>query len=131
MLITDPVADMLIRIKNAILAGRSSLIMPHSKLKANIASLLAESKYIESYEVIDKLPQPELKIILKYDGKNSVISGVKQISKPGRRIYTQAGKMPRVMNGYGITVVSTNKGVISGTQAKKLNVGGEVLCHIW
>ncbi len=131
MLITDPVADMIIRIKNAILAKKADLSMPHSKLKANMAKLLVNNNYIKSFKVIEKKPQSELSITLKYLGRDSVVTGVKQISKPGRRVYSEANKMPRVMGGHGIAIISTNKGVITAKQAHKLNVGGEVLCHIW
>lgn len=131
MLITDPVADMIIRIKNVVLAKKADLSMPHSKLKANIAKLLVDNNYIESFKVIEKKPQAELSITLKYLGKDSVVSGVKQISKPGRRVYSEAHKMPKVMGGHGVAIVSTNKGVMTGSQARKLNVGGEVLFQIW
>ncbi len=131
MLITDPVADMLIRIKNAILAGRADLVMPSTKLKVNIAKLLVDNNYLKSYEVVEKQPQSDLKLVLKYQDKTNVISEVKQVSKPGRRIYVPAGKLPRVMNGYGISIVSTSKGLVTDAQARKLNVGGEVLCKIW
>lgn len=131
MLITDPVADMLIRIKNAILAGKASLTMPCTKLKVNIAKLLVDNNYINSYEVVEKTPQSDLKIVLRYQEKTNVITGVKQISKPGRRIYAPADKMPRVMSGYGLSIISSSKGLVTDAQARKLNVGGEVLCQIW
>lgn len=131
MLITDPVADMLIRIKNAILAGRADLVMPSTKLKVNIAKLLVDNNYLKSYEVVEKQPQSDLKLVLKYQDKTNVISEVKQVSKPGRRIYVPAGQLPRVMSGYGISIISTSKGLVTDAQARKLNVGGEVLCKIW
>lgn len=131
MLITDPVADMLIRIKNAILAGKADLVMPSTKLKVNIAKLLVDSNYLNSYEVVEKQPQPELKLVLKYQDKTNVITDLKQVSKPGRRIYASAKKLPKVMNGYGISIISTSKGLVTDAQAKKLNVGGEVICKVW
>ncbi|MGD9129471.1 MAG: 30S ribosomal protein S8 [Candidatus Woesebacteria bacterium] len=131
MLITDPIADMIIRIKNALLAKKSEVTMPHSKIKAKIAEILLEHKYIEDYQVLEKKPQPEIVIKLRYLGKRAAITNVKRLSKPGVRLYSPAKQIPQSLGGYGITIVSTNKGVMTDAEAKKLNAGGELLCQIW
>ncbi len=131
MLITDPIGDMIIRIKNALMARKVETIVPHSKIKKAIAEIMKKHKYIEDFEVIDKKPQKEIKIILKYVKDMPAVTGVKRISKPGRRVYRGSAKIPVTLNGYGVTIVSTNKGVLTDQQARKLNVGGEILCQIW
>ena len=128
---TDPIADMITRIKNAVMAGHKELVLPHSKMKVAIAKLLKENNYIKSFEILKKEPQSDIKIVLRYVGKMSAITGVKRVSKPGRRIYSPVEKIPRTLNGYGMTVVSTNKGVIDDKTARQEKVGGEVLCQIW
>lgn len=128
---TDPIADMIIRIKNAFMAGRSELLLPHSKVKEAIAKLLRDNQYIENYEVVKEEPQNQLKLILRYVGKMSAITGVKRISKPGRRVYAKADQIPQTLSGYGMTVLSTNKGIIDDKTARKTQIGGEVLCQIW
>lgn len=128
---TDPIADMIIRIKNAILASKKSVVIPHSKIKKNIADILLENKYIESYEVTDEKPQPNIVVQLKYVGKTSVITDVKRLSKPGRRLYAPADKIPQTLGGYGITIVTTSKGLMIQKEARKQNLGGELLCQIW
>jgi len=131
MLITDPIGDMLIRIKNALLSGKQEVIMPHSKMKQAIAVKLKENGYISEFKVNNKLPQSEIIIALKYVEEMPAISGIQQISKPGRRLYAGKGEIPTSLNGYGITIVSTNKGVLTNKEAVKLNVGGELICKIW
>lgn len=129
---TDPISDMIIRIKNSVMAGRKDLLVPHSKMKQAIAKLLKEFNYIESFEVIDSADNfKQIKIVLKYVGKTSVINGVKRVSKPGCRIYKSASTIPNTLNGYGLTILSTNKGIMDGKSARKSNIGGEVLCQIW
>lgn len=128
---TDPIADMITRIKNALMAQKREVEIPHSRMKESIAKLLLENKYIESYKVSDTKPQPQILITLKYLGKTAAISDVRRISKPGRRIYATVKQIPRALGGYGITIVSTSKGVMIDTEARKQNVGGEVLCQIW
>lgn len=130
-MITDPIADMIIRIKNALMAGQNEVVMPHSNLRQAVGNLLLENGYIQSIEVEEKKPQSEIKIVPKYIGKTPAISGVRRISKPGRRVYATVKEIPRALGGYGITIVSTSKGVVTDNQARKLNVGGEVLCQIW
>lgn len=129
---TDPIADMIIRIKNSVMAGRKDLFIPHSKMKESVAKILKDFNYVESYEVVTPTDGfRQIKIVLKYVGKTPVISGVKRVSKPGCRIYKTAATIPNTLNGYGLTILSTNKGIMDGKSARKSNVGGEVLCQIW
>jgi len=128
---TDPIADMITRIKNACAAGRKDLVLPHSKVKEDIVKILKNNNYIEDYQVIDKEPQKEMKIVLRYVGKLSAITNVKRVSKPGRRIYVKAGEIPQTLNGYGLTILSSNQGVMDDKTARKAKVGGELLCKIW
>lgn len=128
---TDPIADMIARIKNAVLARHESVVIPHSKMKEAVAKILLESSYIEGYTVTDAKPQPDIVITLKYINKLPAITDIKRSSKPGRRLYTSATKVPRVLNGYGMSILSTSKGVMSNVSARKANVGGELICQIW
>lgn len=137
MTVTDPIADMLARIRNAMMAGYPALEMPSSKLKVAIARILKDEGYIDGYRVVERQEQPlyRLVIYLKYVGdrrdRHPVITGLKRVSKPGRRVYTQAKDIPWVRSGMGVAILSTPKGVLTGQQARRLNVGGEVLCYIW
>ncbi len=128
---TDPIADMIIRIKNSVMAGRSELLVPHSKMKMALAKILKDFNYIEDFKMVEEGVFKQIKITLKYIGKTAAISGVKRISKPGRRIYKGSVMIPRTLNGYGLTIVSTNQGLMDSKSARKNNVGGEVLCQIW
>ena len=128
---TDPIADMIIRIKNSVMAGRKDLLVPHSKMKEALAKILKEFNYVEAYEVASVDNFKQIKITLKYAGKTPVISGVKRVSKPGCRIYKGAKEIPSTLNGYGLTILSTNKGIMDDKSARKNNIGGEVLCQIW
>ncbi|MCD6345247.1 MAG: 30S ribosomal protein S8 [Anaerolineae bacterium] len=132
---TDPIADMLTRIRNAIVARHNKVSMPSSKIKVAIAKILKEEGYIEGYRVTREKPQPTLVIRLKYLGdqkrQRPVITGLKRVSKPGRRMYTPVKTIPWVRSGMGIAVLSTPKGVITGQQARRLNVGGEIICYVW
>ncbi len=127
----DPIADMITRIKNAIMARHDEVVIPHSKMKEAIAVLLKDNGYIESFEVVKKAPQDDITVKLKYIGKTAAITDVRRVSKPGRRVYSPVKEIPKTLGGYGMTVVSTSKGVITDTQARKQNTGGEVLCQIW
>ena len=135
MTMTDPIADMLTRIRNAIMAGHSYVVVPGSKIKVAIAGILKDEGFIENYGVTKDRPQPMIRIWLKYAGdrkdRRSVITGLKRISKPGRRVYTGRKDIPWVLSGMGISVLSTSKGVMTGKKARRLGIGGEVLCHIW
>lgn len=128
---TDPISDLIIRIKNALMAGHEQVVMPSSKVKKAVADILASEGYITSVEVDDKAKHAQLIIKLKYAGKTPTITGVKRLSKPGRRLYSGSSDLPKTLGGYGITIVSTNKGVMTDTNARKQNVGGELLCQIW
>ncbi|MCU4138748.1 MAG: Ribosomal protein S8 [Thermodesulfobacteria bacterium] len=131
-MMTDPIADMLIRIKNALMARHKSVRIPSSKIKLEIARILKEEGYIEDFKYINEKPQPQIEIILKYDeNKRPVIAGVKRISKPGRRIYKGYKDLPKVLDGLGIAIISTSQGIMTDHEARKRKIGGEVLCEIW
>ncbi len=127
----DPIADMIIRIKNALMARHDSVAIPHSQLKEQIGQILLKNNYVEDVKVEKKSPQAEIVVKLRYIGRVPAITDVRRISTPGRRLYASAGKIPRALGGYGITIVSTSKGVMTDKEAKQQNVGGEVLCQIW
>ena len=132
MSMTDPVADMLTRIRNANTAGHAEVDVPASKIKKNIAEILLKEGYIKGYEVVETQPQDIIKIQMKYGaGKQRVISGIKRISKPGLRVYAKKDEVPRVLGGLGIAVISTSNGLITDKEARKLGVGGEVVCYVW
>ncbi len=131
-MMTDPIADMLTRIRNAISIERASVDIPASRLKIGIAEVLQREGYIWDFEVVDAEPQGVLRINLKY-GPNGerVVQEIDRVSRPGRRIYSQATEMPSVREGMGIYVLTTNRGVVSDREAKKHGVGGELLCRVW
>ena len=132
MQITDPIADMLTRIRNASTAKHTTVDIPASNIKKAIAKIIYEEGYIKEYEVIDDDKQGTIKITLKYgNDKSKAISGIRRVSKPGLRIYTNCEDMPKVLKGLGIAIVSTNKGIMTDKQARKLNVGGEILAFVW
>lgn len=137
MSVSDPIGDMLTRVRNASAIGHSVVAMPSSRLKVAIANILREEGYIQDFEVTQEegRPQITLRVWLKYIGDRRhrvpAITGVKRISTPGCRVYTSKGDVPRVLSGMGISILSTPKGVITGQQARRLGVGGEVLCHVW
>jgi small subunit ribosomal protein S8 len=134
-MISDPVGDMLTRIRNSLMAGKASVEVPNSKLKVEIARILKDEGFIEDYTVGDESPASIIHITLKYYGsrreRKPVITHLERISKPGRRIYRQKRDMPRVMSGIGIAIVTTPKGVMTAQQARRQGVGGEVLCYVW
>ena len=132
MSITDPIADMLTRIRNAARVRDELVDIPSSRLKEEIAKKLHEEGFITRFEVLVKGSKKILRITLKYDKtKKSVISNLKRISTPGRRVYIPAAKVTRVLRGFGMAILSTNKGILTDREAKKIKVGGEVLCHVW
>ncbi len=132
MQITDPIADMLTRIRNANSSKHESVNVPASKLKVEIARILNDEGYINGYEVIDDGLQGIIKINLKYGAnKQKVITGLKRVSRPGLRVYSSKEDLPRVLKGLGIAIISTSKGIMTDKEARKLNVGGEVLAFIW
>ena len=126
----DPISDMLTRIRNGQRALLPAVEMPHSKIKESIAQILKKEGYVGEVSVEGKLPK-KLKLKLKYQGKKGVVEGLKRISKPGLRNYVGATEIPRVLGGLGISILSTPEGVMSGTQAKHKNLGGELLCYVW
>ena len=132
MHITDPVADMLTRIRNANSAKHETVDVPASKMKKAIAEILHEEGYIKGYQIIDDGKQGLIKITLKYGAnKEKVLSGLKRISKPGLRVYSSRDELPRVLKGLGIAIISTSKGIMTDKKARALNIGGEVLAFIW
>jgi small subunit ribosomal protein S8 len=137
MSFTDPIADFLTRVRNAIMAGQHTVSVPSSKLKVAIAKILQEEGFIESFEEIkvEGKPQKTLRLALKYVGerreRKPVISGLKRVSKPGRRVYVGKGDIPWVQSGMGISILTTPKGVMTGGRARQLGIGGEVLCEVW
>jgi small subunit ribosomal protein S8 len=129
---SDPLADMLTRIRNANKARFSSVEMPLSKLKVNVAKVLKEEGYITDYQISDEGPQGTLKVDLKYGPHNElVITGIRRVSKPGCRQYNRSTQIPNVMSGLGIGILTTSRGVITDKQAREMNVGGEFLCEVW
>ena len=132
MSMSDPIADFLTRIRNAHMAKKVSVDMPSSKLKIRILYILKEENFIRDYFLIKDNKQNILRVFLKYDEDNNpVIQGLKKVSTPGCRRYVASDKMPRVLNGMGVSIISTSKGVVSNKKAIALNVGGEVLCQVW
>ena len=131
MYLTDPIADMLTRIRNANSATHEKVDIPHSKIKERIAEILKEEGYISNYKVITDGNNKNIRVYLKYAGRERVIKGIKRISKPGRRVYSSVEEMPRVLSGLGIAIVSTSRGVVVDRVARKENIGGEVLAFVW
>ncbi len=136
-MINDPIADMLTRIRNAMMAGHAAAAMPSSNIKIEIARILKEEGFLESYEVLegDKPSQRVLKVKIKYAGerrsRRPVITGIVRVSRPGRRVYTRRNDIPWVLSGLGIAIMSTPQGVMTGQRARQLGVGGEILCKVW
>lgn len=135
MSINDPISDMLTRVRNAILRQHESVSVPHSTLKEALAEVLKEEGYIEDFQVLPEQPQSVLRLKLKYVGdrrnRRSVISGLNRVSKPGRRIYVGKDEIPWVLSGIGIAILTTSRGIMTGQKARRLGIGGEVLCEIW
>jgi len=129
---TDPIADMLTRIRNASAARHKDLTIPSSKVKREIARVLAVEGFIESWDTAADGVQESLSMRLKYvEGRTPVVSGLKRISKPGLRVYARKTEIPRVLGGLGLAILSTSRGIMTGSQARKLNLGGEVICYVW
>jgi small subunit ribosomal protein S8 len=137
MTVIDPIADMLTRIRNAVMAGHALVAMPSSKLKIEIAKIMKDEGFLEGFEVADteNSPQKVLRLKIKYVGerreRRPVLSGIERVSKPGRRIYTKKQDIPWVLSGIGVAILSTPKGVMTGARARQLGVGGEILCKVW
>lgn len=137
MTVIDPIADMLTRIRNAVMAGQTLVAMPSSKLKVEIAKIMKDEGYLEGFELVENedSSQKVLRMKIKYVGerraRRSVISGIERVSKPGRRVYTKKQDIPWVLSGIGVAILSTPKGVMTGARARQLGVGGEILCKVW
>lgn len=131
MNISDPIADMLTRLRNANMVGKTELLIPHSRLKSDIARVLKKEGYIEDFKLQKEGKKTNLQITIRGKGETRAVTGLSRISTPGRRRYVGARDIPRVLGGMGICIVSTSSGVMSGHEARKKNVGGEVLCHVW
>ena len=137
MTINDPISDMLTRVRNAVMAGQSQVAMPSSKIKAEIAKILKDEGFLESFDVVDgeNTTFQVLRLKLKYVGdrreRRPVLSGIVRVSSPGRRIYTKKTDIPWVLSGLGVAILSTPKGVMTGARARQLGVGGEILCKVW
>jgi len=137
MTINDPISDMLTRVRNAIMAGQAQVAMPSSRIKAEIARILKEEGFLDSVDVVDS-EQTAFKVLrmkIKYVGerreRRAVLSGITRVSSPGRRVYTKKTEIPWVLSGLGVAILSTPKGVMTGARARKLGVGGEILCKVW
>ncbi|MFC1862337.1 30S ribosomal protein S8 [Thermodesulfobacteriota bacterium] len=129
---TDPIADMLTRIRNALMASHELADIPRSRLKTDIANVLKSEGFIKNYKIISDKKQGTMRVFFKFDEKGDpIIEGLKRISKPGCRVYSSSDKVPEVLNGYGINILSTSKGVITDKQAREMKVGGEILCSVW
>ena len=131
-MVNDPIADMLTRIRNASMVRHRRVVMPHSKMKESIAKILTDEGFISGYTVVEENPQSNLVMGMKYTGKGDpVITGLERVSKPGRRIYMGYREIPWVRSGLGLSLVSTPKGVMTGRQARREQVGGEIICNVW
>ncbi len=135
MTMTDPIADMLTRIRNALMVGKREVVMPNSRLKSEIARILQEEGYIEDFRLGEGVPRRQLHIRLKYFGdrrnRRPVITSLRRISKPGLRVYRKRRELPRVLSGSGIAIVTTTRGVMTADAARRAGLGGEVLCYVW
>ncbi len=131
MTIIDPIADMLTRIRNAIMASHESVLVPSSKIKLSIVKILSEQGFIDRYEVLKGKPQPMIKIYLKYTDDQPTILGLERVSKPSLRVYVERHEIPRVYGGLGIAILSTSKGIMTGQEAWRQHLGGEILCYVW
>jgi small subunit ribosomal protein S8 len=132
MPVTDPISDMLTRIRNGLTVRKAFVLVPSSKMKVSIAQILLEEGFIQGYEITSEQPQPNIRLWLKYDERRKpIVTGLERVSKPGRRVYKGKQHLPWVLSGLGIAIVSTPKGVMTDRQARHLGVGGEVLCYVW
>lgn len=131
MTVTDPIADMLTRIRNAIMAGHDSVLVPSSGVKLSIARILKEKGFVDDYENLEGKPQRTIRLRLKYVDKQPALLGLEKVSKPGLRVYVNRREVPRAYGGLGIAIVSTSQGVMTGQEAWRRHLGGEVLCYVW
>jgi small subunit ribosomal protein S8 len=130
--ISDPISDLLTRLRNAMGAGHERVDIPASRLKEDLLRVLAEEGYIAAYRRVEEEGRPVLRVLLKYDAEGeSVVSGLERVSRPGRRIYARSGRMPEVLGGLGTAIVSTSRGLVTGKRAREERLGGEILCNVW
>jgi small subunit ribosomal protein S8 len=131
-MISDPIADMLTRVHNGLMARQKQVVMPGSKVKLAMARILKDEGFIRDFEMTKDAPQPQLRIVLKYDrDRKSVVTGLKRISRPGRRVYVKRSDIPWVLSGLGVAILSTPQGIMTGQKARRQGLGGEVLCYVW
>jgi len=130
-MVNDPIADMLTRIRNAVMVGHESVLIPHSRVKVSIAKILKEQNFIEDFEVVKAKPAQMLRVQLRYVDKQPAVLGLERVSRPGLRVYTGRTEIPRVYGGLGVAIMSTSQGIMTGQQAWKKKLGGEVLCYVW
>ena len=131
-MMTDPIADMLTRIRNALMAKHPSVHIPHSRIKKGIVEVLKREGYVEDFEEVDRMGRRTLLVHLRYHhGQLPVIEGIERVSKPGRRVYANTSRMPKVRNGLGVAILTTSKGIMTDGEAREAGVGGEVICNVW
>jgi len=132
MAVIDPIADMLTRIRNGLMLRKTFVLVPSSRIKKAIAQILLDEGFIQGYEVTDERPQPNIRVWLKYDNKRRpILTNLKRVSKPGRRVYTGKRELPWVLSGMGVAIVSTPRGLMTDREARRQGVGGEILCYVW
>jgi small subunit ribosomal protein S8 len=132
MAVIDPIADMLTRIRNGLMSRKTFVLVPSSRIKTEIAQILLDEGFIQGYEVSDERPQPNIRVWLKYDNKRRpILTNLKRVSKPGRRVYTGKRELPWVLSGMGVAIVSTPRGLMTDREARRQGVGGEILCYVW
>ena len=130
-MVNDPIADMLTRIRNAVMVGHDSVMVPHSRVKVSIAKILKDENFIEDFEIVKGKPEQMMKIQLKYVDKQPAVLGLERVSRPGLRVYAGKTEIPRVYGGLGVAVMSTSQGIMTGKDAWRKKLGGEVLCYVW
>ncbi|NLE95374.1 MAG: 30S ribosomal protein S8 [Dehalococcoidia bacterium] len=131
MMVNDPIADMLTRIRNAVMVGHESVLIPHSNMKVAIAKILKEQNFIQDYEIVKAKPAQMLRVQLRYVEKQPAVLGLERVSRPGLRVYAGKTEIPRVYGGLGLAIMSTSQGIMTGQQAWRNKLGGEVLCYVW
>jgi len=132
MAVIDPIADMLTRIRNGLMLRKAFVLVPSSRIKTAIAQILLDEGFIQGYEVTDERPQPNIRVWLKYDNKRrSILTNLKRVSKPGRRVYTGKRDLPWVLSGMGVAIISTPRGLMTDREARRQGIGGEILCYVW
>jgi small subunit ribosomal protein S8 len=131
-MVNDPIADMLARMRNGMLVRHKQVVVPGSKMKVALARILKDEGFIKDFEVTKDTPQPQLRVVLKYDrDRKSVVTGLQRVSRPGRRVYVRRTEIPWVLSGLGIAILSTPQGIMTDQKARRLGLGGEVLCYVW